>query len=181
MTYRERRLAKVARLRTWAEKREVKAEALLKIDEDLRHDWQFTTQPGIARLPAFKRMQARSERAYEITTKGREMASRASGIETATDRAIYSDDDDAIKALTERIAGLETERSRMHEINREIKKGANWFERLNLTDAEKRDLKSEAQFNGVLGYPSYAFTNLGGNINRNKKRLEALLATSGPQ
>jgi|SRR3990167_657848 len=117
MTYRERRAAKAERLRGWAEKRAVRAEADLNSHPEMRHDWAFITQPG--HIPERARMNARDDRALASLTKARSMASRASGIEAQLDRAIYDDDPDAIEQLRERIAALEAKReaikAREHE------------------------------------------------------------------
>jgi hypothetical protein len=68
----------------------------------------------------------------------------------------------------------------MKAINRETRKGPGWAERIEppLTDDERKDLASAAQFNGVIGYPAYALSNLSGNIARQRKRLEGLRAVA---
>ena len=45
---------------------------------------------------------------------------------------------------------------------------------LEISDEEKKEILSGYKWNGVLGFPSYALQNLGGNIRRNQKRLEKL-------
>ncbi len=173
MTYRERRLRKAERLREWADKRETGAAAVFKRGEPYRGDHAFNTQPG--HIPERARLIAREDRAHESVAKAREMDSRAGGIEAAADNAIYSDDPDAIEQLEERIAGLEAERERIKAINTAIRKG----QPIELTAREQRDLETVAQHQSYYkpwekGYPPYRLTNLGGNIRRNKERLEAL-------
>lgn len=178
MTYtrRERKARKAERLREWADKRDAKATGLRNATPDsLRHDWAFITQPGPIRERT--KMWNRDDRARTHSNKAAEMRARADGIEAQADHAIYSDDHDAAERLQERIAELEAKRDRMKLINREARKfGDGWSKRINppLTSDEKTDLENAAKFNGVLGYPSYVLSNIGGNIRRLRKRIEAL-------
>jgi len=162
MTYRERREARARRLAEWAAKREAKAAAMRETDEHLRHDWTFITQPG--RIPARERMNARDERAYKIARKGQEMAERAENITRQLERAIYSDDPDAIEALTARVATLEAKRDAMKAANKTYRA------------AHKEELRAMTPFQRAQAVPapSYALTNLSADIRRNTKRLEAL-------
>ena len=174
MTYRERREARTERLREWAHKRNVKAEAVLKAGEHYRGDVAFNTQPG--HIPERVRLIAQEHRAHESLQKAANMESKAANMERAADQAIYSDDPDATDALEARIAGLEAERNRVKEINKAAKSGQ--LNNIDLTDREIRDLTRAAQFapvaNKTGGYPSYHLTNLSGNINKQKKRLALL-------
>ena len=175
MTYRERKLAKAERLREWAEKRETGAAAVFKQGEHYRGDHAFNTQPG--HIPERARLIAREDRAHESLAKARDMDSRAGGIEAAADNAIYSDDPDAIEQLEERIAGLEAERDRVKAINKAARAGK--LGEIELTAKEQRHLMSIAQHQPYYdpahkGYPPYLLTNLSGNINRQKKRLETI-------
>ena len=110
---------------------------------------------------------------------------KADGIATQLERSIFSDDVDAVERLQERIAGLEQERARMKAINKEIRKGKGWQARLEaegitLTEREGKQLVDVAKFQpyyckeGLPVFPPYALQNLGGNINRLKKRLKEL-------
>lgn len=178
-TYRERREARAERLRGWAEKREVRAQAQLTSQPELRHDWAFITQPG--RIVARERMNAADDRAVASLRKAESMSSRADGIEAQLDVSIYSDDPDAVERLRERIAGLESERDRVKAFNATCRKGApDWSL---LTEREKRNLLRVAEISAYSvtdkagrfkGFPSYHLTNLSGNIARQRKRLESL-------
>ena len=174
MTYRERRETKAARLREWAQRRQENAAAVFKQGEHFRGDNAFNTQPG--HIPERARLIAREDRAFESLRKAESMESRAANIEAAADRAIYSDDPDAIEALEARIASLERERIRCKAINAQIRKGSGWEARIDppLTQNEKRELISVAQVWGKVGYPGYHFTSLSGNISRQKARLAQL-------
>ena len=180
MTYRERREARAARLRGWADKRQTTATSVLQSQPELRHDWAFITQPG--HIPERARMNARDERAYESLNKAAAMDNRAAGIEQQLNGAIYSDDPDAIEALTARIAVLEAHRDRLKRYNASARKGTP--DRTILDDSERADLLSCARA-GQVGssqqFPAYSLGNLGADIRRNVKRLEELKAPYRPR
>jgi hypothetical protein len=180
MTYRERRIARAERLRGWAEKREEKAEALTAQDEHYRGDHAFNTQPG--HIPERARVIARSKRAFEHGKKARYMAGRAASIEAAAERAIYSDDPDACEQLEARIAELEAERARVKRYNASARKGEP--DGSLLSDREREVLMSmgrAGQVREALTFPPYHLANLGGNINRQKKRLQQLRGPRQPR
>ena len=172
MTYRERRLRKAERLREWAEKREQKAAEVFRAGEPFRSDIAFNTQPG--HFPFRARLIEREDRAHASVRKAHEMASRADEIERQAGRAIYSDDPDAVEALEARIAELEAERERWKAYNASCRKGS---PDVSLLDAKQRRQMETMPpgFAGPKGQaPGYVLQNLGGNINRNRKRLGAL-------
>jgi Domain of unknown function (DUF3560) len=177
MTYRERRLARAERLRGWAEKRVARANADLTSQPDLRNDWAFITQPG--HIPERARMNARDDRAFRSLDKADRMASRADGIERAAANAIYSDDPDAVDALTAKIARLEAERARIVAYNRAVRKaGKVTNEALALLDAKGRaDVMGLAKI-GMLrpdgALPGYVTSNISGNLSRLRARLSGL-------
>lgn len=181
MTYRERREAKADRLRGWADGREGKAAALHARNEPYRGDHAFNTQPG--HIPERARVIARTERAWEHSTKAAEMRRRADGIEAAAGRAIYSDDPDAADALKARISTLEAERDRWKAYNAACRKAKECTaDALALLDDKQRaDLASTAKVASyMLGKygqaPAYHVSNLSGNIKRNRDRLAQLTA-----
>ena len=163
MTYRERREAKAERLRGWADKRTATATVALESQPELRHDWAFITQPG--HIPERARMNARDDRAFESLAKAESMTSRAAGIESQLDHAIYDDDPDAIERIRERIAGLEAKRDRMKSANAEYRKS----HRAELAVQTNLYLRGQ-----MTPHPSYSITNIGGNISRYRDRLHAL-------
>lgn len=184
--YRERRLRKAERLRSWAAKRVAKANAASDRAATIADGIPFG-QPILVGHHSERhhrrdlaKIQGSMTRAVEHVRKAESFRERAENIERAADRAIYSDDDDAAERLEERIAELEAKRERIKQINRECRKGAGWSERIAppLSESEKNDLEMAARFNGVVGYPPYALTNLSGNISRLRKRLQALATAS---
>lgn len=162
MTYRERREARVERLQGWAEKREAKAAAVFEANKPYTKDWAFITQPG--HIPARARIIAQEDRAYESLRKAESMKSRADGIQSQMDHAIYSDDDDAIERLRERVAELEAKREQIKAVNAAYRK------------AHKAELAAMTPYerNHAVPFPAYALTNLSANIARNRKRLTQL-------
>jgi len=178
MTYRERRLRKAERLREWAEKRTTAAEAIFKANEPFTTDHAFNTQPG--HIPIRARIIAREDRAFASLQKAHSMESRAGGIEAAAGRAIYSDDPDAIDQLEERIATLEAERERIKAYNISCRKGTRDVSLLD--EKQQADLQMIARVASYsLGkhgeFPSYALSNLSGNIAQQRKRLDTLKGT----
>lgn len=187
MTYRERREAKVERLQEWASKREAKAEASF----DRAHQIGGAIplgQPILVGHHSERRHRRDVDRIHSAMTRGTEhqekaesMSQKAKNIESALDRSIYSDDPDAIEQLEARIAELEAERVRIKAYNASCRKGERDLSIL--AESEKSDLLTTARVAsfqlGANGeFPSYKLSNLGGNINRNRKRLEALRASA---
>ena len=162
-TYRERREAKAERLQEWATKRATDARRTLEADRQrYGGDVAFNTQPG--HIPERARVIARTDRAYESLNKAANMSARASGIADQLDRAIYSDDANAIEALEARIATLEAERDAMKEANAAFRKAHGAA--LRALTPYQRDL--------AMPHQSFTLTNLSANIRRNKERLEHL-------
>ena len=182
-TYRERREAKADRLREWADKREVKSDEAFERSRAISDMIPFG-QPilvghhseGRARRDQ-DRIHSGMSRGVEHGRKAEEFRSRADNIEAAAEKAVYSDDVDAIERLEERIAEREEERDRIKKFNATARKGAPDYEIL--TDDEVAQLLSIAKVASYqLGkggsFPGYKLTNLGGTIRRDKKRLEEL-------
>jgi phage shock protein A len=162
MTYRDRREARADRLREWAGKREVRAEAVFKAGEPFRGDIAFNTQPG--HIPFRAKLSAREDRAHESLAKAGSMRSRADGIEGQLANSIYDDDPDAIEQLRERIARLEAERDAAKAVNAAYRK------------EHKTELAAMGKWerDQAMPYPGYHFQNLSGNLSRQRARLARL-------
>jgi hypothetical protein len=187
MTYRERREARTERLREWAEKREAKSEAAFGRAEQISsvipmgqpilvgHHSEGRHRRDIGRIESGMR------KGVEHSKMAQRHSERAGNIEGQLERSIYSDDPDAIEALEARIESLEAERSRVKAYNVSCRKGK---PDTSLLDESQRKqlaglLKIGSVFIGKGGqFPSYHLQNLGGNINRNKKRLASLKRVS---
>jgi hypothetical protein len=157
MTYRERRLARAERLREWSDKRETKAADAFGAAERMAGVIPFG-QPILvghhseSRDRRYRdRISRNMDKGVEHSRKAESMASRADSIEQAVDRAIYSDDPDAIERLETRLGELETERETVK--------------------AERKAARNEHR---EPLFPAYVLGNLGGNITRLRKRVAQL-------
>jgi hypothetical protein len=187
MTYRDRREARAERLREWADKRAEKAEQSLGKADSISsvipmgqpilvgHHSEGRHRRDITRIESGMR------KGIEHSKMAKRHDERARNIESQLERSIYSDDPDAIEALEARIAELEAERSRIKAYNASCRKGKP--DTSLLDESQRETLLSVARVQAwALGkngsFPSYHLQNLGGNINRNRKRLEALKQVS---
>lgn len=191
MTYRERRERRAERRQEWAAGREQKSEAAFGRAEQVSSLIPFG-QPilvghhseGHARRDQ-ERIRSGMAKGFEHLEKAQEHRQAAETIAAQLAHSIYDDDPDAVEALQARIEALEAERARVKQVNAAVRKGGvAALATMNppLSEREKRDLLNAARFapggtNG--GYPGYHLTNLSGNINRQKKRLERLQAGGG--
>jgi uncharacterized protein DUF3560 len=197
MTTREKREARAARLRGWAEAREAKQPALT---EAARGDEAATGIPfgqpilvGHHSERGHRRALDRIDRAMgaavENAGKARDMAERAASIEAQNAAAIYTDDDDAKEKLAEKIATLEAERDRIKAYNASCRKAAKTGGTgdMSLLDEKQRaDLLGIAracayQLRPGAAAPAYWTSNLSGNIGRLRKRLDGLDAAKARQ
>ena len=91
---------------------------------------------------------------------------------------IYSDDPEAIKKLTEKIAVLEKERKLMKEINADYRRCKGDVDKMiSITDETKQKLKlkmKDAYSWEQQPFPKWQLSNLGANIRTAKKRHEDL-------
>jgi hypothetical protein len=186
MTYRDRRAARAERLRGWAGTRVARANAQLTSQPELRSDHAFNTQPGI--IPERTRMNRRDHAAFVSLDKAESMLARAANIEAAAERAIYSDDEDAVVKLRAKIEGLEAERARIVAYNKTAraagKTGANHGDLSLLTADQVADLESSIRYTpynvGKGGtFPAYHLSNLGGLISKSRQRLAYLERSAG--
>lgn len=170
MTYRERRMKRAEKLREWSEsnaaKSDQKYEAVQQISEGIPFGQPILVGHHSERRHRrdIDRMQSGMSASVELERKAQVQASKADNIEAATEHAIYDDDPDAIERLTEKVAALETRREQMKAANAKYRK-------------EHRDeLKAMTAYERgqSVPYPSYAITNIGGNISRCRERLTRL-------
>ena len=183
-TYRERREAKAARLREWADKRDDKATAAQAAADKTAEMIPFG-QPILIGHHSERgdrnrraRMRSNYDKAHEHGNKADEMRRRADGIERAADRAVYSDDEDAADKLRARIAEREAERDGIKAFNVKVRKTGEYDLEL-LSPLRQANYTSIAKYSShQLGkggtFPPYVLSNLGATIRKDKKRLEAL-------
>ena len=179
-TYRERRENRAERRRDWAEGRKTKADTAWQKSRDAV-DGIPLGQPilvGHHSERGHRKALATSDRHARKTIEHIDMAKHhaqaATTIERQLDQSIYSDDPDAIERLQEKIDGLEERRDRIKDLNRRIRKGES-LDNLGLTEKEIGDLAMAAAWHNRKTFPPYILQNLGGNINRAKKRLAELI------
>jgi hypothetical protein len=183
MTYRERREARAERLRDWAEGQDRKGDARLASYRQTA-DMIPLAQPMMPSHYSYKsdrnrrdRMIANFEKGYEAKAKAESMRNRADNIEAAADHAIYSDDDDAIERLAERIAGLEAERDRIKAYNASCRKGKadeSLLDAAQVASLESVRRHCPYQLGKQGQMPGYALSNLSGNIAKQRARLAGL-------
>lgn len=187
-TYRERREARAARLAEWAEKRETRGEAAVDQAREMADQIPFgqpilTDHYSARRDRSYRnRISSKFDRGFTDLAKAEEMRRKSESIIAAADHAIYSDDHDAVERLEERIAELTAERDRIKAFNASCRATVGGDPSL-LDDKQRANLASiqrHAPFQlGKRGqFPGYALSNLGGNIRRQAKRLEALRSQS---
>lgn len=170
MTTRERREARADRLRDWSGKREVKAASTAERAHEIGERFAagqpillgHHSQGGAERDR--DRMHSAMTQSVGHAEQARSMASRADNIEAQAARAIYRDDPDAQEKLTAKVAKLEHERMLIKQANAAYK--AERKAELKAMTAYQRDQ--------AMPFKSYVLTNLSGNLNRARKRLEAM-------
>jgi Domain of unknown function (DUF3560) len=172
LTYRERRERRAERRRTWADGREAKADAAYQASHDATAGIPLG-QPILVghhsegkHRRAIERSQRRATQAIEHSDTARRHRQAADTIDAQLDASIYDDDPDAIDRLRERIEQREAKRDRMKKANAGYRK------------QHRAELKAMTLYerNRAVPHPSYELTNLGGCINRDRKRLERLEA-----
>lgn len=183
-TYRERREARAERLTGWADKREERGTAAIEHARDMASVIPFG-QPMLTDHHSYKRdrnyrdrIGATYDRGFTDLAKADSMRSRAANIAAAADRAIYSDDVDAIERLTERLAELTAQRDRLKAFNASCRTTPDGNADL-LDDAQRGSLDSVRKHTpytlGKRGeMPGYALSNLGATIRKQQQRLDQL-------
>jgi hypothetical protein len=125
MTRRERLERKLEKRHDWAEGRQSKANAAFRVgdehrDEHGRMDWALVTQPG--HIPERARINRAHDRGHEHLKMAQHHEQKAAGLAAQLDRAIFSDDSDALEQLAARISKHEAERERNSAINAAYRK-----------------------------------------------------------
>ena len=188
MTYRERRERRAERLREWAAKRAAKSAAAFDRAHDLAGQIPLG-QPVLVGHHSERRHRRHLDRIDGAMKAGVEhgrtaerMDERAGNIEAALEASIYDDDADAIERLRERIARLEAERDRIKAYNASCRRGQPDPSLLDERQREQLEsVRRHAPYQLGKGgaFPSYALSNLSGNLARNRQRLARLLDEAG--
>jgi Domain of unknown function (DUF3560) len=182
MTRRERLQRKAERRLEWADKAKAASHAAFNTAHRIADAIPFG-QPILVGHHSerhhrrdIERMDSNMRKACERQDMAENHISKAGNIETTLDRSIFSDDDNAIEALEQRIAEREAERERMKIINKLYKKGdAAGLAALGLDlEAMKVKLAAAGSYWGSAPHLPYELSNLGGRITTDRKRLEYL-------
>lgn len=126
-------------------------------------------------------------RSCEEAAKAKHHDSKADGLERQLDRSIFSDDQDAIAELEARIAERERDRDVMKATNAAWRKAGRpaadnaegWAKMAALLGRPPEELQKVrvdfARFHWHNApFPQYALTNLGGNIRRDRERIDEI-------
>lgn len=186
MTTREKLEAKLEKRETWAASRRESAHAGFESAHKLVENIPLG-QPILvghhsekAARNLYKRVEQKSLAACESLNMAEHHESKAEGIQRALDKNIFSDDEDALDRLQERIAELEKKQAAMVAVNKIC--------RNKKTDQAEKEKQIRESMPGIdektmhdlfhpmysfekPGFPSYSMSNNNANINRLKKRL----------
>lgn len=185
MTRRDRLEARADKRERWAEGAAAKSDALLEQAHRAVAGIPFG-QPILVGHHSEGRHRAaiaHSDSAMRVAVERGKMAERheqvAESIRGQLDRSIFSDDDNAIAALAERIKGREAECERIRAYNASCRQRKAAGDMSLLDEAQRKNLLSIARVAsyqlGKYGeYPGYALSNLRGNIANDRKRLNIL-------
>lgn len=187
MTTREKLESKLEKRHEWAASRQQKAEAAINRASSISERFAFG-QPilvGHHSQRGAENGQKRMHDAMSASVQNADMAehhaNKAGGLQDMLDKSIFSDDEDAVERLEERIATLEHEQGQCVAINKICRnKKTTEEEKIAILKEQFQKLNDET-INGFIhpkysfekpGFPAYAMTNRNGNLNRLRKRLE---------
>jgi len=171
MTRRERLERKVEKRADWAAGRRAKAASVYAFTDQFRGDHAFNTQPG--HIPLRARVIRMEERAHEDAKMAGHHDSKAAGLAAQLERAVFSDDVDAVEQLAARILENEAKRDRMKAVNRLYRKGdAVGLAELGLSLDTLRSRLADPSIWDKQPHAGWEITNLGARIRADRDRIE---------
>lgn len=182
MTRRERLERKLELRREWAEKAETRSNALSEQSHKMLSVIPMG-QPILVGHHSEKRDRNYRNRAWNKMGKAVEQSdlakhhvSKAGGLENQLDKAIFSDDSDAVEAIQARIAENETKREQMKRINALYRKAdVAGLESMGINyETLKAKLAAAGGYWGSAPHLAYELSNLGQRISGDRKRLEVI-------
>lgn len=183
MTRRERLEHKLQKRQEWAEKADARAETRFEIAYGAI-DGIPPGQPILVghhserrHRNALEKHDRNMRKAFEEKDLATHHRSTADGLANALDSSIFSDDADAVEALTARIAEREADRTRMVAANKWWRKYKTMKGCPGYTDtqAERLDREIPNRYSWERQpYPGYSLSNLTGRIRADKQRLETV-------
>jgi hypothetical protein len=176
--YETRKLEKIERYRELADKNKTLAESTLKHAHDMADTIPFG-QPILVghhsegRDRNFReRIHNTYEKAWETKEKADYYEHKANTVES--NRAISSDDPEAVTKLKTKIAAAEVNQKKMRDFNKCLRAKDNAGMLALGFNQAMIDTLSKPDFCGRVGFADYAMTNNNGNIHRMKERLAQL-------
>ena len=182
MTRRERLERKIERRTEWAEKASQRSAALATESHNMMSVIPFG-QPILVGHHSERRDRNYRHRAWNkmgASVEQQKLAemheSKAANLEAALDRTIFSDDENAIEAIEQRIAKHEAQREQMKKVNSLYRKGdIAGLQALGIDyEKLKAQLVAAGPYFGRAPHMPYEMSNLGGRIQADKKRLESI-------
>lgn len=118
------------------------------------------------------RIDSKYRKAFEMSDQADDLARRAAAAES--NRAISSDNPDAVDLLKEKLAKLEETRAKFRKLNELLRKNdLEGLKGMGLDEAQIENLK-KPDFAGRVGIADYQFSNLAGRVRQIKQRIAAL-------
>lgn len=184
--YKERKAARIDRLRERAAAKATQAESMLSSARKMGDAIPFGQPILVGHYSEGRdrryrgRMNAKYEKSFETQKEAQALERRARAAETNT--AISSDDPEAVVKLRAELAELQQKRALMVAANKIIRKHKDspdaavaGLATLGFGEARARQLL-EKDFAGRVGFADYEITNSGANARRLEKRIEELTA-----
>jgi hypothetical protein len=184
MTRRERLEQKIERRAEWAVSATDKANAAYQRSQSLVSGIPMG-QPILVGHHSERRHRNTLDKSWNALGKSVEMTklaehheSKARNLESALDRTIFSDDENAIEAIEARIAEHEASREQMKKVNALYRKNdVSGLAALGINlDTLKAKLVAAGPYFGKAPHMPYEMSNLGGRIQADKKRLQSIKA-----
>lgn len=182
MTHRERLERKIEKRRAWAAMAEQKSTESYTRAQALVKDIPLG-QPVLVGHHSERRHRAALSKsghamrsACELSTKAKMHETKADNLELALDRTIFSDDENAIEAIEQRIKANEAKRESMKKINALYRKqDIAGLHALGIDyESLKARLEAAGPYFGKAPHMPYEMSNLGARIQSDKKRIEAI-------
>lgn len=180
MTRRERLERKIDRRQEWADKAEARSISQYNQAHEMASVIPFG-QPILVGHHSEKRdrnyrgrIESKFRSAFENHDLAQHHESKAAGLQDQLDRAIFTDDDNAIEALEARIQENEEKRERMKLVNKLYRKAdVEGLKAIGIDyEALKTKLAEAGAYWGKAPHLPYEMSNLGGRITADRKRLE---------
>ena len=189
MTRRERLEAKLEKREEWADKADARSTQRYETAHRMAEGIPLG-QPILVGHHSEKRdrnyrarIHSNMDKACEEAALAKHHEAKAGGLSAQLERSVFSDDTDAIEELEKRIAAREAQADFYKRVNAAWKKAEGADKAAKLATLVKAGVLTQAQaedravFFGRCHwedkpFPSYASTNLRGNIRRDKERVE---------